>query len=320
MSRDGAKIVVIASALAVSIAAVIYVAVGGSSHRSEGQAVEATVNLSEQDSIPTASLTCGEGGTVVNEVVAIQGSDIPVRLSPSGSAPKLKNEKASSILGKEMFHSVDHSTTVRRLCEQGEWSEIKIETPDWLTHVQGWVPTAVFRQIEHRADGTRVYTEDDFTWGDAISAYKPQIVEMINKIARENKNCIPIHPSSVAPLTESKTEDPLLYVACGAGAGMFNVYFRPSDADSGKAFTARTPIDKTSAIRLCETEAKQAASHPSTVRFSRVLDVAFSTHPSGRARLVSSFTAKNSFNLELKHRIDCLFDGRRLIEANIAEL
>jgi hypothetical protein len=65
--------------------------------------------------------------------------------------------------------------------------------------------------------------------------------------------------------------------------------------------------------------AKQAATHPSTVEFSRVWDLAYMPHLSGRARVVSTFTAKNALNLKLRYRIDCLFDGPTLIETNIAE-
>ena len=100
---------------------------------------------------------------------------------------------------------------------------------------------------------------------------------------------------------------------------MFNVWFRPTDAEAGERFVAKEPLGKSAAVDACETAAKQAATHPSTVEFSRIWDLAYVPHVSGRARVVSTFTARNALNLELKYRIDCLFDGRSLIETNIAE-
>ena len=94
---------------------------------------------------------------------------------------------------------------------------------------------------------------------------------------------------------------------------------RHQNADSGEAFIAKEPLGQSAAVDGCEMAAKQAATHPSTVSFSRVWDLAYIPHVSGRARVVSTFTAKNAFDLELKFRIDCLFDGPSLIEANIAE-
>jgi hypothetical protein len=47
--------------------------------------------------------------------------------------------------------------------------------------------------------------------------------------------------------------------------------------------------------------------------------LAYLPHVSGRARVVSSFTAKNALDLELKYRISCLFDGPTLIETQISE-
>ena len=78
-------------------------------------------------------------------------------------------------------------------------------------------------------------------------------------------------------------------------------------------------IDRSRAIDLCESHAKSKVNHPSTFSFSRVMDLAVNEHPNGRTTVTSSFTAKNSFNLELKHNIRCILDANGLIEANISE-
>ena len=78
-------------------------------------------------------------------------------------------------------------------------------------------------------------------------------------------------------------------------------------------------IDKSQAVGLCEAYAKKHAARPSTVDFSRFMDIAVTEHPNGRTRVTSTFTAKNSFNLEVKFNISCLLDASGLIEANINE-
>jgi len=49
------------------------------------------------------------------------------------------------------------------------------------------------------------------------------------------------------------------------------------------------------------------------------MDLAVTEHPNGRTRVNSTFTAKNSFNLEVKFKIACLLDENGFIEANINE-
>lgn len=270
---------------------------------------------------PAASTpqVCGDGGTVVSDVVAVTGS-VPVYLEPSLEAPQLKNEKASRIMGKEMFHSVDTSTSVRRLCDQGEWTQVQVVTPEWLTHVKGWVQTSAIRGIERSGDGKRVFVDEDFSWREDTEAYKPQIMAAVNKISRENAQCEEIQPYSVGRSpTDSKLGDTVFFVTCKSGSSMFNVYFRPGDIDADKTFAAKQPLGKAAAISACEVAARNAANHPSTVNFSRIMDAAYVPHPSGRARVTSSFTAKNAFNLELKYNINCLFEGNELIETTISE-
>ena len=102
---------------------------------------------------------------------------------------------------------------------------------------------------------------------------------------------------------------------------MFNVWFRPDEVtDQSHSFAAIKPIDRTVAVNSCEAAAKNAATHPSTVDFSRIMDLGYAALPSGRSEVVSSFTAKNAFNLEIKYQIRCLYDGNQMIEASIWEI
>lgn len=262
---------------------------------------------------------CGNGGLVLDDVVAVTGA-YDIHQTADASSPQIKNEKASAALGRAHYHRIDASTTVKRLCHQSDWTQIQIVTPEWLNFVEGWVPTEALRDIDRDTGGARVYVMDDFYWDNSTKNYQSQIVTVVNRIARENKNCGVIDPYSVALSgSRSTPNDPVFYVTCGSGMDALNVWFRPGDADAQKTFAAIQPLEKTAAVNACERAAKNAATHPSTVGFSRVWDLAYMPHKSGRSRVVSSFTANNGLGLELKYRIDCLFDGATLIETNIAE-
>ncbi len=255
----------------------------------------------------------------MRDVVAITGEH-DLRVSPTPTAPRIRNNTASSALGIEIFHVVDQSTTVRRLCVQTGWTEVQIESPEWLTDVRGWVPNTALRAIDVSENGNRIYVAEDFYWDDDTEPFKSQIVSVVNRIARENRDCGQIDPSSVAKSPSRSTADnPVFFVTCNSGTQAFNVWFSATDADRDGSFVAKEPIQKGAAVDACEVAARLAAAQPSTVRFSRVLDLAYVIYPAGRARVVSTFTARNSLNLELKFRIDCLFDGSVLIETRIAQ-
>jgi hypothetical protein len=262
---------------------------------------------------------CGEEGLALGDVVAVSGEH-NLRTMASLLSPRLKNEKASAVLKKTHYHQIDGSTTVRRLCVQSEWTQVQIVSPDWLADVKGWVPNKALRGIESADDGKRIYVDDDFNWDEDTSRYKSELVAIVNRIANENQNCFPIDPSSVAKsMSRSKPRKPVFYVTCGSGPGAYNIWFKPSDAKSGKLFSAKKPLGKNAAANECENAAKAAAIHPSTVNFSRILDLSYLKYANGRARIVSSFTARNGFNLELKFRIDCLFDEQNLVDIQIVE-
>lgn len=263
---------------------------------------------------------CGDGGLVLGDIVAVSGEN-ELRAQPDANADRIKNIKASNALGFAKYYQIDGSTTVRRICVQSEWSEVQIVTPDWLTHVRGWVPNRALREIERSASGHRVFTTDDIYWDDDTSRFKEEIVSVVNRISHENSQCREIDAYSVAKSgSRSKPGEPVFYVTCNSGASAFNVWFSPEEAEArAGGFNAIKPIGRKAATQACESYAKSIATHPSTVTFSRLWDLAYQEHPSGRARLVSSFKAKNSLNLELKYRIDCLFEGATLLEATIAE-
>jgi hypothetical protein len=264
---------------------------------------------------------CGKESTRTGQTFKGSGSDIFIRTGPGEKFGKIINQKATSILGKTQFISIDNSVTVYEECTQSGWSKINVTDPDWLREShKGWVPSKTLRQQMKNPKGVEVFTEQDFIWDKKTSLYKKIIMAGVNKIHRENSQCKDIDPTTAYISGNKGTKsDPVFFVTCGKGAGAFNVFFSKSEVEKGKEFKAASHIDQVKAVDYCEAYAKDKATHPSTVDFSRVLDLNILEHPNGRTTVTSSFTAKNSFNLKLKYRIKCLLDSSGIIEANIWE-
>lgn len=264
---------------------------------------------------------CGSGSTKSGQILRVNGSDVVLHAAPNAKSEKLINQKATQILKTTQYLTIDNTVTVIEDCTQGQWSRVRVKEPDWLqdSHI-GWVQSSSLRGQKKDSGGFVEFTEADFVWDKKTSPYKKIIVAGVNKLHRENARCKTIDPGT-AYISSSKgsPSDPVFYVTCGTGAGVFNAFFSKSEVEKGTTLAAAKHIDRSRAIDLCESYAKSKTNHPSTFRFSRVMDLAVNEHPNGRTTVTSSFTAKNSFNLELKHNIRCLLDASGLIEANISE-
>lgn len=268
-----------------------------------------------------SALACDASSVKSGQSYRVAGSDIELRATPSPQGERLINEKASAIFKKTHYMVIDHSTVVTEECSKAGWSRVRVTEPEWLsaTHI-GWVPSNVLQGKTSDPSGAQVFTEANFLWDKKITPYKQIIIAGVNKVHRENERCKDIDPHS-AYLSSSKgsAKDPVFYVTCGKGAQAFNAYFSKSDVEKDAVLVAAKHINTSQAINLCEGYAKSNANHPSTVRFSRLRDLDVSEHPNGRTSVTSTFTAKNSFNLELKFNIRCLLDSTGLIEANVSE-
>ena len=284
-------------------------------------ALGALLGLSALPAVSSTAEPCGAESTRVDAPRLVKGEDHPLRLTPSKSAKRVVNKKATAALGRTQYAVVDYSTEVTEECMNGEWSRIHVDKPEWLrdSHV-GWVPSNVLKGEPRDAQGHRLYTEADFSWDNNTRPHKAIIVSGVNKIHRENPRCRDIDTGS-AYISGSKgtKKNPVFFVTCGTGRHAHNVFFSKSDIETGRTLGAVKHIDRSRGIALCEAYAKNSARHPSTVSFSRVMDLAVDEHPNGRTTITSSFTAKNSFNLELKHGIRCLLDANGVIEAHVSE-
>lgn len=266
--------------------------------------------------LQTANAACDVGSPASGATAFVKGTGHPVRQAPQKNAPRLLNEKATAVLGQKHYHQIDSSVQVRALCQHQGWTKIQIVEPSWLTHVVGWVES---KSLDVPTSGPRTISAEDIYWDKGTAKHKVMIVSALNRIHREDPRCKQIDPGSVSRSQKSTPAKPLFFVTCGSGIDVVNVFFSEDDVRSEKQFAAPKHIERSTAISLCEDYAKRAATHPSTVSFSRFMDLAVTDHPNGRTTVNSSFTAKNAFNLKLKHNIRCLLNSSGLMEANISE-
>ena len=173
--------------------------------------------------------------------------------------------------------------------------------------------------LEEAATNSRL-DADDFFWDEQTIPFQAEIVEIVNRITREHQRCRDPDPQSVALSSRSSPGTPVFFVTCGQGVSAYNVWFSPEDARNGREFRATAHVERTAAVEACERAAWAQAAHPSTVTFSRFLSLSFTRYDSGRARITSKFTARNTLNLELTFSIDCLFDSSNLIEVTVFEV
>jgi hypothetical protein len=266
-------------------------------------------------------IECGSPSMGTGKTYKVNGSGINVRLGPGTNYDKIINQKASSILKKNIYVTIDNTVTVYEECAQKGWSKIRVTDPDWLSNShRGWVLSKFLRKKQTNVADREMFTEKDFIWDKNTSPYKEIIVAGVNKIYRENTRCKEIDPSSAyISGTKGTKDNPVFYVTCGKGRNAFNAYFSKADIEKDIRLSEKKHIDKFRAVDLCAAYAKQHATHPSTVEFSQIMDLAITEHPNGCTRVSSTFTAKNSFNFEVKYNISCLLDASGLIEANIIE-
>lgn len=261
-----------------------------------------------------------EKGDATGKEYRVRGSGIAVYKAPSTKAEKVLNQKATSILGSTQYVTIDSSTKVNEECRFESWSKVRVVDPDWLRDSHyGWVES---KHLLGAQDFAKTgFTEADFYWDDKTKPHKAVVVKGVNKIAKEDLRCRDKIDPGTASLSPSKSQPgkPVFFVTCGQGSQVVNVYFSEADLKDDKRFVAPGHIDHGRATQLCEDYAKSAANMPSTVKFSRFLDISINDHPNGRTTVMSSFSAKNAFGVEQKYSIRCLFEQTGLLEANMNE-
>src|SRR3990172_276174 len=81
----------------------------------------------------------------IGERYDVLGSTV-LRSGPGEKFEKKINKKATEMLGKKEYLSIDESTTIRVLKVEKGWAEIQVEEPDWLRESHtGWIPIKEIR-------------------------------------------------------------------------------------------------------------------------------------------------------------------------------
>lgn len=161
------------------------------------------------------------------------------------------------------------------------------------------------------------FTEKDFYFDKKTAPYKKIIIDGVNMVQRDNKACRIDDPSSAyISGTKGTKSDPVFYVSCAEG---YNVFFSKSEVLSGTKKEKIAYPDRSYAIKVCKEMTLDAVRHPSTVIFSDLLDMSVFNHPNGRTFVTTSFTAKNSYGLEINSEVRCTFEGKRFIDLGITE-
>lgn len=120
-----------------------------------------------------AAAECEIGGPASGAVVHVKGQSHSLHQRPDSKAPKILNQKATAILKEPQFHTIDSTTQVKLLCGHNDWTKIQIASPDWLTHVVGWIPTKV---LATPSSGPRTISDEDIYWDKQTKPHKEMLV------------------------------------------------------------------------------------------------------------------------------------------------
>lgn len=265
---------------------------------------------------PENLVRCGTDANITDENLYISTAR-DLFLAPQANAEPVPNKKASEVLGQPINLRVIEAQQVSVLCQRDGWTLVRASEESSDAPSVGWVPDEALTTAASYTAPARSISIEDVTWTAETKKYRDKIIRILNSIAADNPNCRSLDPETLELSERGSKNDPVFFVTCEGGVTPFNIWFRPSDA--GGSFAPPVHIERAAALQICEQAARTSAKHPSTVSFSRFMDVSWVTWPSGRAKLASTFTAKNSFNLELEYRIGCLFEGTHLIDIEINE-
>ena len=157
-----------------------------------------------------------------------------IRTGPGTDYAQVVNQKATSILKKTNYKSVDSSETVREICRKNGWSQIEVIEPSYLSSDTGWIETNHLREQAFSDDGKRIFEEADFSFDTADDPYKEIIVKGVNRVHREHAGCDKLDTGTAHVDWDTKSSlNPVFFVTCVSDR-VFNVFFSKADVESDK--------------------------------------------------------------------------------------
>lgn len=139
---------------------------------------------------------CSNGAKLTGKQYNVIGTSINIRSGPGMNHKKLVNEKATKILGKTHYLSIDDTTIVFEKCTKANWSWIRILEPDWLrkTH-RGWVLSKFLDKgqiisrdsYKGRISATAIIPYNEVGYPKTVAEFRPRlkIVEEYKQYAAE---------------------------------------------------------------------------------------------------------------------------------------
>lgn len=169
--------------------------------------------------------TCAPDDTNLGRIEVGVLYDANLYEGPSENYRKVINRKASEALGTIHFHQIDTSTTVEAICQRGEFAYVKIKTPSWMKHVEGWAKADSLRSIKRDSSGNRIYVEEDFHWDKHTKKYKKDIVNAMNFLV-DSGMYVDIDPQSLSrSLSKSSAARDVFFITCGKYPKAKNIFF-----------------------------------------------------------------------------------------------
>lgn len=287
-----------------------------------------------EDGPPSAPINQAKSNDVDGTVAACQPTDhktnVDMGVGEDGgqlrARPDVKAKYLMMKVGEEEIpQGIDGSTLIREECRSGTWSRVRIVAPSQFRNITGWVPSSDLVSIKTSSDGRRIYRPADFTWNPGSTANHAAIVTALNMVLRQNPSCEAYDTEAL--LVSDTSANPDIDAVCVGPKGDQHLEFALADVQSGKIVKAvvreepsseiTTTLTKADAARQCEEVTLGKVVHPSTADFS-LFDTTFE-QVQNETRYGVTFTAKNSFGLELKMLSTCVFDGDTLTLNNVVE-
>lgn len=257
-------------------------------------------------------------GTPVSGRFFVKGREINFRSGPGTNHSLVINQKATQVLGKTQYRTLWPSMVLEGLCETDEWLQASIIEADgspvnWET---GWV----YKQFvtgsaspDKQAgllwdiEGEKGFTDEE----------KALVKRGALKVLEDEPNC-----AKITTGYRSGSRKGAYYVTCIAknNGPPFNVWFTPSDVETGSTLGVPKAYPEESSRRACEKAIEARVTHPSTLDIHHIMGYATQVHNNGNRTVIQEFTAKNSFGLEIKHRARCLIQPDGSLEITLTEV
>lgn len=111
--------------------------------------------------------------SVAPKIYGIQGDGIEIYTGPGKTFSKLVNEKATEVLKKTQYATVDHSVKVTQDSIIGDWSKISVVDPEWLSNSHhGWILTKniITDETESKKEVNKIVKIEKFQNPENLSA------------------------------------------------------------------------------------------------------------------------------------------------------